>query len=693
MGNRYFKNKTTLSPLHKGLANSGSHIIPNSEGIDYPIIHDLGGENVTNSDCSSIAEFGFAFASGVSDGDIITVTTDEELSETLIYFDTNNMNLKRVHVVINITSYPDGYEDSQFQIRDSFGGSTQQHSLYLGINSFEVEVPDFTNTRFIIDAYNLSADDSYGVSEFSIKEITLPSNSFLTAFYPDIGIFKQLSNDGSVGTNVLENGDFSDGYTDWTYNTAGESIIIDNETMYYMFQDDGSTYFANTQGGSIVGEDGRYNIGFEVLENPSSTTNVMLANYSDVNGEQNPLITFSGTGPTSRILNTSVTSLFRFYSNGSGADGLRIDDIYIEEVLPISTIYNMTEAHNMVMQHTVALTDAEEIQLNENPNLWFEVMYNNLVLVDGFNHSYVQKFWGANEGISGGGYVQDLSVDTVEEFDNVEGNWYLNDYGGEGTITYNSNGSITNDTLAGSHLRFRNDSANSLMSDASKMFIMTVEIIERAAGSVYSIFDGDGNPNMHFSDTDPRGIYNYVANGHPDIDRIQFFRRYDEDTLVTYKVLSIREFSGAKILGTYTTANRAEKQSTGPQNVLLDQDYSGRVQGTTLKGHIGITGNDEDVDTQWMPSEDRYSISLKVSGNLEILDSVGAATGTKSQRTETRLLIHDTVKGDKYYINAIDQGYVPTLPNQGQVLALGNIAAIGYPDYIEQIIAPFKVSY
>ena len=46
-GIRYIPNlASNVSPAHDGVLNSGNHIVPNAEGVNYPVLHDLGDENV-----------------------------------------------------------------------------------------------------------------------------------------------------------------------------------------------------------------------------------------------------------------------------------------------------------------------------------------------------------------------------------------------------------------------------------------------------------------------------------------------------------------------------------------------------------------------------------------------------------------------------------------------------------------------
>ena len=56
---------------------------------------------------------------------------------------------------------------------------------------------------------------------------------------------------------------------------------------------------------------------------------------------------------------------------------------------------------------------------------------------------------------------------------------------------------------------------------------------------------------------------------------------------------------------------------------------------------------------------------------------------TTTQRTETRVLTHDSVEGNNYYIDTVLQDITTPLPDPTTVLLLESTTAIGYPDTLD----------
>ena len=144
------------------------------------------------------------------------------------------------------------------------------------------------------------------------------------------------------------------------------------------------------------------------------------------------------------------------------------------------------------------------------------------------------------------------------------------------------------------------------------------------------------------------------------------------------------------INGTYTRNNQV---NDGTQTLSMKLDVNGVPTALANPNTLSYTNNSSGyTDTQWRPDSDTWSIEWTGAGLLEDLDANGNSLGTKSNRRETRLLTHDLLNGDKYYINTVLQTYVPALPNPLQSIKLNNIAPIGFPDVVDEIDNPFRVS-
>ena len=129
----------------------------------------------------------------------------------------------------------------------------------------------------------------------------------------------------------------------------------------------------------------------------------------------------------------------------------------------------------------------------------------------------------------------------------------------------------------------------------------------------------------------------------------------------------------------------------GTSNLALIRDASGRPTAPVDANTLAFNASGENVDTEFKPSLNIYTIKEVVIGLLADLDSSGDPLGTFSQRAEYRELKHDKDGLDEYWIDNVLQGYVPPLPDPATVIKLNNTAVIGHADERDLTNCQFKV--
>ena len=153
--------------------------------------------------------------------------------------------------------------------------------------------------------------------------------------------------------------------------------------------------------------------------------------------------------------------------------------------------------------------------------------------------------------------------------------------------------------------------------------------------------------------------------------------------------LSVKEILSdyLTIQGTYS---RQTQLNYGLQTLALKLNNVGVPTALADPNTLSFVNNASGlVDTQFLPNLDTYSIEYNCTGMLEDLDASGVSLGTKSQRTEQRLLTHDAINGNKLYIDGIEQQYAPTVPDASIGIHLNQVATIGYTDIVDTIENPF----
>ena len=109
-------------------------------------------------------------------------------------------------------------------------------------------------------------------------------------------------------------------------------------------------------------------------------------------------------------------------------------------------------------------------------------------------------------------------------------------------------------------------------------------------------------------------------------------------------------------LTTLGTGTRLINQNIGLSNLPLLQDVSGRTLGTADAYTADVENiNEGNVTTNFRPNLENYTAIEVISGNLADLDVNGDPLGTFSERVEYREVVKDSIGGDVYEIDGINQ--------------------------------------
>jgi len=151
----------------------------------------------------------------------------------------------------------------------------------------------------------------------------------------------------------------------------------------------------------------------------------------------------------------------------------------------------------------------------------------------------------------------------------------------------------------------------------------------------------------------------------------------------------------AKTLDTETITNfdaniREVNVQEGTQTTAFKLNNSGVPIAIAEAKTMNVINDIGYVNTGFIPDLTNYTIREIVKGDLEVLDASGAATGTKTNRTEKRIFIMNDGKAT-LFINAVRQLYTPPLIPNSEI-KLGEKAVIGYPDVIDERIGLFEIN-
>lgn len=350
--------------------------------------------------------------------------------------------------------------------------------------------------------------------------------------------------------------------------------------------------------------------------------------------------------------------------------------------LPVAATYNMTKSHQLYMTHTKALTTAELIEMNSNPNLIMSVWFDGASLGDGFIKSDIVNFCVPIEGALGGNAVIDLAIPpenvlapnpTISEVRAVI------TQNGDGSITIeNANtepspygyfrlsqtgqaGQLTRDLINGEFVKFKINMkvdnlgiycGTSSLSSAD-VFLENINTYEDVY--VCGTFNGSNSSFIKL------GLISNIVNSFtywPDSIEIEIYTAYEIENY------------------TATCRTNLVNRDYGISNLLLKQDASGVPIGITADNTIEFFGDDY-VSTGITPNLDTYTIEEVITPT---------ATGVK----EVRRLTHNNGTY-KYYLNGMEQGTNPSVPNTNTILALGRQSTIGVIEDIDNREKHFRV--
>lgn len=336
---------------------------------------------------------------------------------------------------------------------------------------------------------------------------------------------------------------------------------------------------------------------------------------------------------------------------------------------------NIKVKHQIVWNATRPLSAGDIAQLENNPNLIMKLWVDNVPLTSGYSKSDIGNFYSTTEWE--GNTIHDLSVDAND-------------------LSIGTGSRLTNQPNGVSTLLLRQDASGKPLSimpsgqiavDESGKNANTGWVVE---GDTWTIKQTISGLLASLGDELYNGTYD-VAN-----------------TIFDFADIT----DGFKVTGTVPTANAQnarmfalftdETTHDGDELVVyfdadiidgsytFDYYYDGTGYVPLGYSHPITQGYNELIVPARNVNADKVTLSTNVGSgaNIEInFTNCGFRKLTTEERKERRVLTHDTVNGDKYYIDVndsgtlVEQGEIPALPTG--VLRASNIASIGFADKVD----------
>ena len=420
-----FKNKAIVSPSYDGDANGvnwlGLNESPDTgQSVPLDIPHTFGSDTlnsieptVLNSDeittfSSNIYnDFDLAVTTiGTSSGNpkVVTNGTSDYLS-TKTYIISFDVVLNSGICVLE-------------EIR--LGSNYAIYSMPITTGTYEIEYTPIGDNPIIVMGFDGTSLFDISVTNWTVKEITNP-NSYLTILPRADDLHKILGNsvDGGSSTDEVVNGTFNENVLGWDlYGSPALSWENGKAKIMASTVDEGIS-----QSGILIATR-QYSISVDITNSRSTVMNFNITLGSLVQGSFFEDI-FLNPGETRTVsVNLKcadiVTPLFIIRTAGGGissGDTWYIDNVSLKEILPISTTYNQDATFTNAFTTDVAVTSADRVLLDANPNLAFELLKGSTTTGLSFGTSNIKHMYLGNEGVNGGAYCQDVVQNLgIEEY-------------------------------------------------------------------------------------------------------------------------------------------------------------------------------------------------------------------------------------------------------------------------------------
>jgi len=309
------------------------------------------------------------------------------------------------------------------------------------------------------------------------------------------------------------------------------------------------------------------------------------------------------TNITVKEITLQTASYFSYFDHATKSIVQLSADGDVGATLPVSTHYSQEDSHQFSFNHTTPLSAADIAAIKADPNLAFRMLKGE-VLPSGFSNTDVGNFWGGNEGLASGAFIQDLSVDLGATI--LDGNAPTYTAGDE-TATFTGNTDNSFDlavTVAGTNTTRPRVGTGATPASASKLYLFTIDIILNSGSGVIQAINNAGTfvagLSLHPSSVLATGTYTYIGYGTEGstINRVQFNGTSIFDISVTK--WEVREATAAEIKDYDSTCRTTlANQSTGASNIKLLQDGSGRTTGIAATNTTQWKADGRTAVTNW----------------------------------------------------------------------------------------------
>jgi len=374
--------------------------------------------------------------------------------------------------------------------------------------------------------------------------------------------------------------------------------------------------------GTNIGQGGIINIDYEIVDGYNEIIITTIETTSDQHIYFNGTILGSVdiTNWSQKEITLPTSSYFSYFDHATNSIVQLSADGDVGATLPVSTHYIQEDSHQFSFNSTIPLSAKDVDEIKADPNLAFRMFFDGEVLPSGFSNTDVGNFWGGNEGLASGAFVQDLATDLgTEEIDSGTdyANWpILSDAG----VTVDATGvSVTADGATFV------DAKLAVALEADTYYVVAMDVLQ--CDSSYTAFRSvEFTESIEITSADI-GKYGLIIKTNTSaVTTWHGYYTSDDVSGSVFKManMSFKKLIGFAEIGTYDSATRTTlaNQSNGASNLKLIRDGSGRTTGTAVANTTQWEADGRTAVTNWTITAP-FTVAEVIDGDTYIFTSTG----------------------------------------------------------------------
>ena len=361
----YIKNEVTVvDPLYRGTINSGKSVELSGDGhVDVPINATLGSE--TFNTCAIVNNSGNFTMVDNGDGSYQFVDTGSNKYDVIRLQPSEDLLGKPIHIEFDCS-----IANGSVTMRGAFDGNgnfiEEPFDIVDGHNILPSYVGAYSSTNIYLYCADAQVFD-ITISNIIVKEIQDVQGQIT---YYDFTQKKHVSI-GENGTELVENGDFSDGLNGWLSSKPEISVI--NEELVFTDAPHGAS--ARNNGGTFLKAGRVGKLTFDTIATDGNKTTI----YAKTADGSFAIIPIEGTGkyytPVGLnefdIFNNSTHNDLHIELQADGTQNTTFDNVSVIETLPLSTHYRLenVEFNMLAVLWDRSFTQDDRDMMDNDPEL------------------------------------------------------------------------------------------------------------------------------------------------------------------------------------------------------------------------------------------------------------------------------------------------------------------------------------